>query len=39
MILETDILAQDFGDNMTTIHITKKIEEEFKHPGENEYPH
>ena len=39
MILETDILAQDFGDNMTIIHITKKIEEEFKLHGENEYPH
>ena len=39
MILEIDILVQDFGDNMTTIHITKKIEEQFKLHSENEYPH
>ena len=39
MILEIDILVQDFGDNMTTIHITKKIEKQFKSHGENEYPY
>jgi proteasome lid subunit RPN8/RPN11 len=39
MILEIDILVQDFGDNMTIIHITKEIEKQFKSHGENEYPH
>ena len=39
MILGIDILAQGFGDNMTTIYITKKIEQQFKSHGENEYPH
>ena len=39
MILVIDILAQDYGDNMTRINITKQIEEQFKSHGENEYPY
>ena len=34
-----DILVQDFGVKMTTIHITRKIETMFKSHGENDYPH
>ena len=39
MTLAIDILVQDFGDDMTTIHITKEIEKQFKLHGEKEYPH
>ena len=39
MILVIDILAQDFGVKMTTIYITKKIEQMFKSHSENDYPH
>ena len=39
MISVIDILAQDFGVKMTTIYITKKIEQMFKSHSENDYPH
>ena len=39
MISVIDILVQDYGIRMTTIHITKKIEEMFKAHGEKDYPH
>ena len=39
MILVIDILVQDFGGKMTTIYITKEIEQLFKSHGENDYPH
>jgi len=39
MILEIVILVRAFGDKMTTINITKKIENMIKSHGEKDYPH
>ena len=38
-ILEIAILVLDFGIEMATIYITKKIEEMFESHGETDYPH
>ena len=39
MTLAIDISALDYGVKMTTIHITKNIEDAFTSHGEKEYPH
>ena len=39
MIWENDISAQDYGDKMAGIILTKKIIDQFESHGENEYPH
>ena len=39
MTLAIDISVLDYGVKMTTIHITKNIEDAFTSHGEKEYPH
>ena len=39
MILEIDILAQDYGVNMTRINLTDRIINDYTKHAEDDYPH